>query len=40
MLKNALKRALSDRYNTLIALNSIKIDRSIIQAPSKAQPFS
>lgn len=36
--KDALKRALGDKYDTLMALDPIRINRSTTQAPDKAQP--
>ncbi|KAH7316672.1 hypothetical protein B0I35DRAFT_479501 [Stachybotrys elegans] len=37
---DALKQALSDKYNTLMALNLVRIGKSTTQAPDKAQPPS
>lgn len=36
--KDALKEALGDEYDTLMALDSIRIDKRTAQAPDKAQP--
>jgi hypothetical protein len=36
--KDALKQALGDKYNTLIALDLIRIEKRTAQAPDKVQP--
>ena len=38
--KDALKQALGDKYDMLIALNPVRIDRSTAQAPDEVQPPS
>jgi hypothetical protein len=38
--KDALRRALGDKYDMLMALNPVRIDRSTAQAPDEVQPSS
>ncbi|KAH8745258.1 hypothetical protein F5883DRAFT_529597 [Diaporthe sp. PMI_573] len=38
--KDALKQALGDKYDTLMALDLVRIDRATAQGPNKAQPPS